>query len=136
MISVVTGTIGLLVAALIIILIRKDRMHIHHGLGWLVVAAVFALLGLSPRVFDDIAHSLGVAYPPVLALTLGIAMLVLKILLMDIDRSRIEMRSQRLIQRIAMLEADLRKTQEELTTDGKHAAISEPPGTEANGSQH
>ena len=41
-----------------------------------------------------------------LALTLGIAVLTIKILLMDIERSRLEMRNQRLIQRVAMLEAD------------------------------
>ena len=87
-------------------------MHVHHGLGWIVVATAFALLGFSPKLFDHVAHYLGIAYPPILALTLGMGLLVIKILLMDIERSRIEMRNQRLIQRVAMLEADLRKSQE------------------------
>jgi hypothetical protein len=90
-------------------LMRRDRLHVSNGLGWVVVAAGFALLGISPGIIDRVASYLGVAYPPVLALTLGIALLVIKILLMDIERSRIEMRNQRLIQRVAILEADLRK---------------------------
>ena len=110
MVDIVTGTIGLLVAVLILMLIRQDRLHVNHGMGWIIVACGSALLGFAPGIIDQIASFLGVSYPPVLALALGFALLVVKILLMDIERSRIEMRTQRLIQRVAMLEADL-KTQ-------------------------
>ena len=109
MVSIITGTIGLLVAAIIIILMRRDSLHAQHGLGWIIVALCFALLGFSPGIIDNVATRFGVAYPPILALTLGISVLVIKILLMDIERSRIEVRNQRLIQRMAMLEADLKK---------------------------
>ena len=107
MIPIVTGILGLSVAGVIIVLIRKDRLHVNHGLGWLLVAFSFALLGFVPGVIDNVAVYFGIAYPPVLALTVGIALLVLKILLMDIERSHIEMRNQRLVQRIAMFEAEL-----------------------------
>jgi hypothetical protein len=107
MISLVTSVLGLCVATFIIFLIRKDRLRVDHGMGWLLVAAGFALLGLGPSIVDHVAGFLGVAYPPILAITLVIAVLVVKILLMDIERSRIEIHHQRLIQRLAMLEADL-----------------------------
>ena len=113
MIPLITGAIGLTIAALIILLMRKDRLHVHHGLGWVLAAAGFSLLGFSPGIIDGLAQLLGIGYPPVLALTLGITLLVIKILMMDIDRSRIEMRNQRLIQRVAMLEADLKKLQQD-----------------------
>ena len=125
MISIITGAIGLLVASLIVLLMRKDRLHANHGMGWIVIAVGFALLGFSPTIFDSVAKYLGVAYPPVLALTLGIALLVIKILLMDIERSNIEIRNQRLIQRIAMLEADLKSGLQAL---GKDTAEEEPSG--------
>lgn len=108
MIPLVTGLIGLSVAALIIWLVRKDHLHVNHGFGWIVVAIGFALLGFIPGFFDWIAAYVGVAYPPVLALTIAVAVLVIKILLMDIERSKLEMRNQRLTQRLAILEADLR----------------------------
>jgi hypothetical protein len=111
MVSLVTGTIGLIIAGLILFLIRKDRLHAHHGLGWIVIALGFALLGFSPSIIDRLAALLGIGYPPVLALTLAISLLVLKILLMDIERSRLEARNLRLIQRVAMLEADLKALQ-------------------------
>jgi hypothetical protein len=111
MVSLVTGVIGVSISVLIIVLIRKDRLHAHHGLGWILVALSFALLGLFPGIIDRLAQIVGIGYPPVLALTLGISLLVIKILLMDIERSKIEMRNQRLIQRVAMLEADLKRLQ-------------------------
>lgn len=117
MISVITGTVGLFVAALIILLIRKDRLHVQQGLGWIIVAIGFALLGFSPRVIDWLSSHLGIANPPILALMLGIVLLVVKTLLMDIERSRIEIRNQRLIQRVAMLEADMLKMQQPGTED-------------------
>ncbi len=108
MASLVAGGIGLLVAVVIILLMRKDRLHVSHGLGWIIVAAGFAFLGFLPGLFDKFSNLLGIASPPILALTLAIAVLVIKILLMDIERSRIELRNQRLIQRLAMLEAEMR----------------------------
>lgn len=108
MISILTGAIGLAVAALIFWLVRKDRLHVNHGLGWIIAAIGFALLGFAPGIVDVIAAYLGVAYPPVLALTLSVVVLVIKMLLMDIERSRLEIKNQRLIQRVAMLESDLK----------------------------
>ena len=111
MASLISGIIGILVALFILWLMRKDRLHVSHGLGWILVAASFAALGFAPTIFDNLAHWIGIEYPPVLALTLGLAILVLKILLMDIERSKLEMRNQRLVQRIAMLEADMQRLQ-------------------------
>lgn len=114
MVSIVTGSIGLLVAAIIIFMMRRDTLHAQHGMGWIIVALCFALLGFSPEIIDHIAQNFGVAYPPVLAITMAIAVLVIKILLMDIERSRIEVRNQRMIQRMAMLEADLKRLKKSL----------------------
>ena len=109
MLSIVTGTIGLAVAALIILLIRKDRLHVRHGFMWIIVALCFALFGIFPGIIDSLARLTGVSYPPILGITVAIALLVIKILLMDLERSKIEMRNQRLIQRMAMLETDIRQ---------------------------
>jgi len=106
-VSLVTGIIGVATAITIMILIRKDHLHTRYGLWWIGAAAVFAALGLFPRIVDHIAIYLGIAYPPVLALTLGLVALVLKILVMDIERSRNTIRMQRLVQRVALLEAEL-----------------------------
>jgi len=111
MVALTTGFIGIATAITIVILIRRDHLHVRYGLWWTGVAVAFALLGLFPAFFDSIAKFLGVSYPPILALTLAIAILVIKILLMDIERSSNTIKMQRLIQRIALLESDLREMQ-------------------------
>jgi len=110
-VSLVTGIIGVATAITIMYLIRKDHLHVRYGLWWMGAAAAFALLGLFPSIVDFVAHRLGIAYPPVLALILGLVALVLKILVMDIERSRSATKIQRLIQRVALLESEIRDMQ-------------------------
>jgi len=111
MVAIITGIIGIATAITIVLLIRKDYLNVRYGLWWMTAAILFALLGLFPAFFDNFAKYLGIAYPPVLALTIGLVALVIKILVMDIERSRNAIRLQRLTQRIALLESDLREMQ-------------------------
>ena len=105
MISLVMAVIGLLVALTIFLLIRRDILNVKHGLGWLMAAGLFTCLGFAPSFIDHISVYFGINYPPALALTLTVIALILKLLIMDIERSRTEIRVQRLTQRLAMLEA-------------------------------
>jgi hypothetical protein len=114
MIALVTGTIGVAGAVLIVYLIRSDRLHVSHGLGWIFTAGTLALLGFAPRVFDALAVYIGVSYPPSLAFTLAFVIITIKLLVNDIHRSRMQVTQQRLVQRIAMLEADQRRLKKRL----------------------
>ena len=109
----ISAVIGLLVGSLIIYFIRKDRLLVRHGMGWIVVASGLIVLGLFPGLIDRAAQWVGVAYPPTLAMILGFAALILKALIADIEASRSEVRVTRLVQRLAMLEADIRTLEQE-----------------------
>lgn len=111
MVELITGIIGIATAITIVVLIRKDHLHVRYGLWWTAAAIAFACLGLFPSFFDSLAVYLGISYPPILAMTIAFAVLVIKILVMDIERSRNAIRMQRLVQRIALLESDLREMQ-------------------------
>ncbi len=111
MVALITGIIGIATAISIVVLIRRDHLHVRYGMWWMVTAIGFVLLGLFPAFFDATAKYLGISYPPVLALTIGAVILVIKILVMDIEQSRNEIRLKRLVQRIALLESDLREMQ-------------------------
>ncbi len=111
MVALVTGVIGIVTAIAILVLIRRDHLHVRYGIWWVAAAVGFALLGLLPNFFDTITKNLGISYPPALALTIGAVILVIKILVMDIERSRNAIRLKRLVQRIALLESDLREMQ-------------------------
>lgn len=114
MLSMVTGVIGIVAALTIVVLIRRDHLHVRYGLWWIVVAAAFVILGFFPQGIDWLAARLGIAYGPVLALTLGLTIFVIKVLTIDIARSRNETRIVRMIQRIGMLESEVRTLQQQL----------------------
>ena len=111
MVALIISVIGILTAVIIVVLIRRDHLHVRYGLWWMGAAIAFAILGLFPAAIDNLAGFLGIANPPILALTVGVVILVLKILVMDIERSRNAIRLHRLTQRIALLESDLREMQ-------------------------
>ena len=109
--ALTTSVIGITTAITIIVLIRKDHLHVRYGMWWIAVAAAFALLGVFPQTVDFFGAKLGIAYPPILAVIVALTLIVLKILVMDIERSRNQIRIQRLVQRVALLESELRESQ-------------------------
>lgn len=109
MITAVTTIFGLLVASLLLILVRRDHLHISHGVGWSVAIALSALLGFAPGIFDAMASAIGVAYAPILGVSIAIAALLVKALITDIELTKLRVKHHRLVQKVALLEADLKE---------------------------
>lgn len=109
--------IGLALAAAILILVRRAHLHGPHALWWLALAAGIIVLGIWPQLTDLIAPYLGVSYPPIVAVLLGLGLMLVKMMSMDLQRSRQEQRIRRLAQRLAMLEAELAAVREKPSTD-------------------
>ncbi len=86
---------------------RRNILYTRFAAWWFLLAGVVILLGLFPGLTDLLAHYFQVGYPPAIAFTAAIVFLLIKILLMDIDRSHHETRIRRLTQRLAILEAEL-----------------------------
>ncbi len=105
-----SALLGGTLAIVILWLIYKDHMHTRHAFWWMAVALTVFILGFFPHLVDWLGSRLGIAYPPVLAVVAAIGVLLIKILIMDIEHSRQERVLRRLIQRIAILEADLKQS--------------------------
>jgi hypothetical protein len=103
--QVTSMAIGIAIAVVILFLVRRDHLHGPYAIWWIGAAATVGILGFFPRFFDYLAIYLGVRYPPILAIVLGLGLLLVKILTMDLERSRQERLIRRLAQRLAMLEA-------------------------------
>jgi Uncharacterized conserved protein (DUF2304) len=98
--------IGLAIAFTILWLVRRDLIHTRYSIWWLVVAGASALLGGFPFLVDGVASRLGVTYPPILLVIVGMGLLLIKMLTMDVERSDQERRLRILIQRLAILEGE------------------------------
>ena len=108
MITWLTATFGVLLSALMLYLVRRDHLQISHGLGWALAILVCSLMGFAPSLFDAVAIGIGVSYAPILGIALAIAALVIKALLTDIEISKLKTREQRLIQKVAILESEIK----------------------------
>ncbi len=101
----ITSILGVLIAGIILYLVRRDHLHGPYAVWWLLVAIITTVLGIWPEIVDQLGYSFGVGYPPVLLLVLAQGMMLVKILTMDIERSRQERRLRRLAQHMAILES-------------------------------
>ena len=103
----VTASVGLGLAAVILYLVRRDRLSAGYTVGWLFVAVVLCVFGIFPAINDWVGLRLKVHYPPILLVILTCCFLLLKLLLNDIDRSRQKKKIRRLTQRLALFEAEV-----------------------------
>lgn len=103
---ITTAMLGLGLAVVILWLLRRDHLHVVHGLFWLSVASIAALLGVLPRLIDSLAKWAGIAYPPALLFLVGLMVLLVKALHADIMNTRVEREVRQLNQRLALLELE------------------------------
>ena len=101
--SFIPAFFGLAVAITIAFMIRRDRLRVRHGIAWLLVSAVIAILGVFPQLTHKLGVMLGVSYPPALILTAGVLGLVIKAVWTDIELSKSEIRQIRMAQELAIL---------------------------------
>lgn len=112
---IVSAIIGCVLAGAILYLVRRDHLHGSYAVWWLAVAAVVMLLAVFPHIVDWLGNTLGIAYPPILAILIGMTFTLIRMLQMDIDRSRQERSLRRLTQRVAILDEELREAREQIS---------------------
>lgn len=117
MIPIITSLIGVTVSGLILLLIRRDQLEASVGVAWILVAVGFCLLGFAPFLVDSLARLLNVAHAPSLAFSLALGAITLKLVYDDVQRSKSQITSKRMVQRLAMLEAQLRQLQGDAPID-------------------
>lgn len=123
--------LGIVIAGSILFLVRRDHLHGSYALWWLLVAAAALALGFFPRLVDMLGAALGVSYPPMLIAILGMIALLLKLLQADIDVSRRERRLRRMVQKVAILEFELKSLQERLELDARPSASANEAAAES-----
>jgi hypothetical protein len=104
--QITTTLLGIGLAAVILLLVRRDHLYLLHGLFWILVAGAAAVLGVWPGLVDRLAVVVGISYPPALLLLVAVVIVLVKTLHTDIVNTRVERDVRRLNQRLAILEAD------------------------------
>ena len=97
-------------------LVRRDHLHISHAVGWSVAIALSALLGFAPSIFDALASAIGV---------IAIAALVTKALITDIELTKLRVKHHILVQKIALLDANIKEHTRKPDVDEQSSAVLE-----------
>lgn len=106
---VTAAILGIGLAVAILVLVRRDHLHGPYAVWWLAVAAATLVLGLWPELVIYIGEFTGIRYAPVLPIIVGLSFVMLRLLKLDIDRSRQERQLRRLTQKLAILESELER---------------------------
>jgi len=104
-----TGVAGVVLMLVILRLVRRRQLRAKYSLLWLAVGVAFVVLGVSPGLLDWAAHRTGVAYAPDLLFLVGTLFLVLVVMHLSWEVSRLEDRSKILAEEVALMRAELRE---------------------------
>jgi hypothetical protein len=119
--QITAAILGIGLAGAIFFLVRRDHLHGPFAAWWLMVAAATLALGMFPSLVIWLGQLTGINYAPVLPIIIGLSLVLLRLLKLDIDRSRQERQVRRLTQKLAILEQELEQLR------GKLAGSSQEP---------
>ena len=124
----VSALLGIVLSGAILLLVRRDHLHGTYAVWWFIVASAILALGMFPHIIDWLGERIGISYPPILAIIIGTGLILIRMLQMDVDRSRQERMLRRLTQRVAILDQELTDTRAKLAAQESRpeAAGSEP----------
>ncbi len=105
--QIVSSVIGIILAIIIYWLVRRDHLAPRQALRWVLVASIVLVLGTFPIIIDWVGHAVGISYPPIIPVIIGLGAALIKILLMDIQQTKSQVTQDRIIQKLAMLEAEI-----------------------------
>ena len=123
--------VTVLTLAFILRLVRGQRLKAKYSLLWLSVGAVMLALSIVPGLFDAIARRLGVSYEPAFFLLLGLAFLLLVVVHLSFELSRMENRVRSLAEEVTFLRHDLDGDPQDRTDKSQRRPLdphSPPPG--------
>ena len=107
--QITAAILGIGLAGAIFFLVRHDHLHGPFAAWWLSVAAATLALGMFPSLVIWLGRLTGINYAPVLPIIIGLSMVLLRLLKLDIDRSRQERQMRRLTQKLAILEQEIER---------------------------
>jgi hypothetical protein len=88
-------------------LVRKRQLRAKYSLLWLSVGVAFAVLAVSPGLLDWAAGKVGVDYQPALLFLVGMVFLLLVVVHLSWELSRLEDRTRILAEELSLLRTDV-----------------------------
>lgn len=100
------GVVTLITWLVIIRLLRHRQLRSKYALLWTVMAVALGVFALFPGLLDRISVWIGIDYPPALFLLMATGLLFLVIVEYSVELSKLDERTRRLAEEIALLRAE------------------------------
>jgi hypothetical protein len=100
----ISAFIGALLSITIVFLTRRDHISPLVAVRWFLIAILVLVVSFFPSSVDKIGELLGIGYPPVIPILIALGAAMIKILMMDIERQKMQVKLDRVIQRLAIIE--------------------------------
>ncbi len=113
----------------IIELVRRRQLREKYAVLWLVLAVGVGILGLWPGLLDTVAHALGIVDPPNLLYFAALLVLLLIVVHLSWEVSRLEGENRTLVEEVAMLRLEFNLSQ-------MSSSRVQPPPTGASRGRH
>jgi len=107
--QITSAILGAALAGALLFLVRRDHLHGPYAVWWFGIAAATFVLGVFPGTVIWLGHLTGIGYAPVLPIIIGLSLVLIRLLKLDIDRSKQERQIRRLTQKLAILEQELER---------------------------
>jgi hypothetical protein len=107
--QITAAVLGIGLTAAILFLVRRDHMHGPYALWWFAVPAAPFVLRVFPHEGVWLGDLTGILYAPLLPIIVGRSQVLIRLLTLDVYRSRQERRLRRLTQKLAILEQEIER---------------------------
>ncbi|MEO2267242.1 DUF2304 domain-containing protein [Pseudoalteromonas sp. YIC-656] len=107
--QIFTSFVAAIFFIVVFVLIRRDSILMGAAFRWFAIALIALVLGFYPKIADIAASWIGISYPPILPVTLACLLLMVKVLIADIERAKTQIKLDRLAQRVAILELEVKQ---------------------------
>lgn len=110
-VHIIAAFIGTVLSVTIVFLTRRDHISPLVAARWFIIAILVLFVSFFPGVIDYMGQILGIGYPPIIPILIALCAAMIKILLMDIQRQKIQVKLDRVVQRLAILENSVESEQ-------------------------
>ena len=109
--------VAVMLLAVSLRLVGRRSLRSKYALLWLIIGLMAVGLAAFPAIVDRAADALGIAYAPTLLLVFACVVLLLVAMQFSWELSRLEARSRRLAEEVALIRADLAASPDESTDE-------------------
>ena len=103
-VHIISAFIGAFLSVTIVFLTRRDHISPLVAARWFLIAILVLVVSFFPSAVDNIGQLLGIGYPPIIPILIALAAAMIKILMMDIERQKMQVKLDRVVQRLALVE--------------------------------